>query len=139
MIRRSETLLFLGVLLGICTIALTPVAAAKTEGSDKIPADFPKDFPIYKNATVRGYVPIIRSNPKLGNVLVLETPDPKASVLTFYKTELPANGWTLQSFSGAPDSLAASKAERRISVNVSESDSGEKHTTLIHLTVNETE
>ena len=139
MIRRSETLLLLGVVLCICKIALEPAAAAKVEGTDKVPADFPKDFPIYKNATVRSYGPIIPSNPKLGNVLVLQTSDAKASVLAFYKLELPANGWTLQTFSGAPDSLAASKDNRRISVNVSESEGGAKHTTVIHLSVNEAE
>jgi hypothetical protein len=138
MIRRSETLLILGVLLGICKIALGPAIAAKIEGSDKVPADFPKDFPIYKNAIVTSYGPIIPSNPGLGNVLVLQTPDAKASVLAFYKTELPANGWTLQTFSGALDTLAASKADRRISVNVSESGSGTKRGTLIELSVNGT-
>ena len=133
MIRRSETLLFVGVLLSICSIAL----AAKVEGQEKVPADFPKDFPIYKNSTVRSYGPIIRSSPNLGNVLVLQTRDSKAAVLEFYKTELVANGWKLQTFNGAPDSLAASKAERRIGVNVSESESGSKRTTSIQLSVNE--
>jgi hypothetical protein len=139
MIRRSETLLILGVLLGICITALEPARAAKIGGTEKVPADFPKDFPIYKNAVVRNYGPIIPSNPKLGNILVLETPDSKASVIAFYKTELPANGWTLQSFEGAPDSLAAGKGERRISVNVSESGTGANRTTVIHLGVNATE
>jgi hypothetical protein len=140
MIRRSETLLILGVLLGICKIAPAPAMATKVEGSEKVPvpADFPKDFPIYRNATVRSYGPIILSNPDLGKVLVLQTPDPKASVLAFYKTELPANGWTLQTFSGAPDSLAASKADRRISVSVTESQSGAKRSTRIELSVNGT-
>jgi hypothetical protein len=85
------------------------------------------------------YGPIIPSNPKLGNVLVLQTSDAKANVMSFYKTELPANGWTLQTFGGAPDSLAASKGNRRISVNVSESEPGTRRTTLIHLGVNEAE
>jgi hypothetical protein len=139
MIRRSETLVVLGVLLGICRIALQPAIAARVDGNEKIPADFPKDFPIYKNAAVRSYGPIIPSNPKLGNVLVLKTSDPKASVLAFYKTELPANGWVVQMFSGAPDSLAASKADRRISVNVSESEGGGKDATVIQLSVNGTQ
>jgi hypothetical protein len=138
MIRRSETLLFLTVLLGICIVALGPAKAARVDAPEKVPADFPKDFPIYKNAIVRGYGPIIPSNPKLGNVLVLETPDAKATVMAFYKTELPANGWTLQTFGGAPDSLAASKGNRRISVNVSEAGEA-RRTTLIHLGVNEAE
>jgi len=138
MIRRSETLLLLGVLLGICIIALSPVTAAKVEGSDKVPADFPKDFPVYHNATVKSYGPILRSTPELGSVLVLQTSDPKTTVLEFYKKELPANGWTVQTFNGAPDTLAGSKGDRRISVNVSESGSGGKHTTEIQLSVNET-
>ena len=138
MIRRSETLLYSAVLLCICTIALGPAKAARADTPEKVPADFPKDFPVYKNAIVRGYGPIIPSNPKLGNLLVLETPDAKATVMAFYKTELPANGWTLQTFGGATDSLAASKGNRRISVNVSEEGEA-KRTTLIHLGVNERE
>jgi hypothetical protein len=134
--RRSERCLVSLVVLCICTATLGSLQAAKMDAKDKIPDDFPKDFPIYKNATVSSYGPIIRSNPTLGNVLVLETPDPKDSVLAFYRTELPSNGWTLETFSGAPDSLAASKDGRRISVNVSESQSGAKRTTVIHLGVN---
>ena len=118
-------------------MTVASATAAKVESSQKVPADFPKDFPIYKDATVRSYGPIIRSNPGLGNVLALQTPDSKTKVLEFYRTELPANGWKLETFAGAPDSLAASKGERRISVNVSE-PAGGKHTTLIELTVNET-
>ena len=112
--------------------------APKIEGTNKIPPDFPKDFPIYSKATVVSYGPILPSNPKLGNVLVLQTSDHKTTVLDFYKSELPANGWCLQTFSGAPESLAASKGERRISVNVTEAQEDAKHSTLIQLTVNET-
>jgi hypothetical protein len=137
-VTRHATLLApaAAILLCICTAAPGSAPVAKMETTDKVPADFPKDFPIYKNATLRSYGPIIRSNPTLGNVLELETPDPKASVLAFYRTELPSNGWTLKTFSGAPDSLAASKGDRRISVNVSESQSGAKRTTIIDLGVN---
>lgn len=113
-------------------------SATTSEDTNKIPPDFPKDFPIYPIATVVCYGPILPSNPKLGKVLVLQTSDGKAALLDFYKSELRAQGWSLQTFSGAPDSLAASKGERRISVNVTESQDSAKRSTLIQLTVNET-
>ena len=112
--------------------------ATTSEDTNKIPPDFPKDFPIYPIATVVSYGPILPSNPQLGYVLVLQTSDRKAAVLDFYKSELRTKGWSLQTFIGAPDSLAASKGERRISVNVTEAQESAKHSTLIQLTVNET-
>jgi hypothetical protein len=118
---------------GMTAFALAP----KTKDTNEIPPDFPKDFPIYPNATVVSYGPILPSNPTLGNVLVLRTLERKTTVLDFYKLKLRANGWSLRTFSGAPDSLAASKGERRISVNVTEPQESDKHSTLIQLTVNE--
>jgi hypothetical protein len=58
--------------------------------------------------------------------------------LDFYAKELPANGWKLMTFSGAPDSLAASKGDRRITVNVTQSPADARRT-VIELGVNEPE
>ena len=113
--------------------------AARVETAHPVPADFPKDFPVYQNAAVKSYGPMIPSHPKLGNVLTLETTDSKAAVLAFYRKELPASGWTLATFPGVSDSLAASKGHRRISVSASESGAGAKRKTLIELGVNDPE
>ena len=119
--------------------AVTEIGAGTISGGPKVPADFPTDFPVYKNAVVKKYAPMVPANPKLGDVLVLETADSKATVLDFYREELPLQGWTVEkAMSNAPDSLTACKAERRISVSVLDSQSGSKHTTLIQLGVNGT-
>jgi hypothetical protein len=103
----------------------------------KVPDDFPSDFPVYKNAVAKKYAPMVSANPKLGTVLILDTPDAKAAVLDFYREALPAQGWTVEKpMSTAPDSLTASKGARRISVSVLDSDS--KHITSIQLGVNGT-
>lgn len=137
MIRRSELPLALGLLLS-CDLA--PTLRLQATGTANVPVnipdDFPKDFPVY-NATVKSYGPIVPANPALGNILVLQTFDTKASVLDFYRKVLPSEGWTLEKpFSEAPDSLTAYKETRRISVGVLASQVGAKNSTLIQLGVN---
>lgn len=140
MISRSVRLRVLGLVLSGCwTLAVPTGALATVDSSTKIPADFPTDIPVYQNARLRSYGPIIRTNPKLGSVLVLVTSDSKADVLEFYKKELPEQGWQVQPpFSGAPDTLVACKTERRISVSVLDSQAEGKRVTLIQLGVNGT-
>ena len=132
MLRAGGFLLF-------CCAAAGLRAGTISSGPSKVPEDFPSDFPVYKNAVVKKYAPIVPSNPKLGNVLILETPDAKAEVLDFYREQLPIQGWTVEKpMADAPDCLRASKGERRISVSVLDSQSGTKHTTAIQLGVNST-
>jgi hypothetical protein len=138
MISRSE-ILWAGGFLVFCCAAAGLRAGTIPSGPGKVPEDFPSDFPVYKNAVVKKYAPIVPANPKLGNVLTLETPDAKGEALDFYREQLPAKGWTVEKpLSNAPDSLTACKGERRISVSVLDSQTGTKHTTLIQLGVNGT-
>ena len=108
--------------------------ATGSSGPTEIPADFPKDFPTYPEAQVRRYGPMVPANPALGMVLVLRTSDAKEAVLDFYRRELPAKGWNIET--PAPDSIAAHKGARRISVCVLDSVSAGKHITLVQLGVN---
>lgn len=113
------------------------MCATGSSGPTEIPADFPKDFPIYPEAQVRSYGPMVPANPALGMVLVLRTSDAKDAVLDFYRRELPAKAWTIERpYNEAPDSIAAHKSTRRISVCVLDSVSAGKHITLIQLGVN---
>jgi hypothetical protein len=138
MISRSERLWAGGFLL-FCWAATGLKAGSIGTAPAKVPEDFPADFPVYKNAVIKKYAPIVSANPKLGSVLILETPDSKASVLDYYREELPAKGWTVEKpMADAPDCLRASKAERRITVNVLDSPSGSKRVTSIQLGVNGT-
>jgi hypothetical protein len=137
MIRRSQTILSAGLLL-VCGLAAgRGLFATGSSGPTGVPADFPKDFPIYSEAKVRSYGPMVPANPALGMVLVLQTSDEKEAVLEFYRRELPAKGWTIErAYSEAPDSIAAHRANRRISVGVLDSVSAGKRITLIQLGVN---
>ena len=114
--------------------ATAMLALASSGQSAKLPADFPKDVPIYKNSTVTSYGPLIPGNTQAGNVLILETSDAKADVLAFYKKELPANGWKMEKpYSGSPDALQGRKGERMISFAVTESHFGPKQVTKIQI------
>jgi hypothetical protein len=103
---------------------------------DKVPEDFPKDCPIYKDATVRDYTPAAPNNPKFGTVLVIETTDPKATVMTFYRRELPANGWKLKKLPrNITDTVEGTKGGRLIKVTVLEARKAPNPATLIHYRV----
>ena len=133
MISRSERLA--SGLLFFCLAAA--LEAGAVSASAKIPEDFPKDFPVYQDATVKSYGPMVPANPALGNILILQTADSKTAVLDFYREELPPQGWILEKpVTDCPDSLTAHKDNRRISVSVLDSQSGGKHVTVIQLGVN---
>lgn len=121
--------LLLGLAAG-CAAAQTPAPPPP----DKVPEAFPKDCPIYKDATIRDYNPPMAANPKIGTVLVLETTDPKAKVMAFYRRELPASGWKLRKQSSkTPDFLEATKDGRLIKLTVLAARQAPNPSTLIHL------
>ncbi|MFZ2025378.1 MAG: hypothetical protein WAV51_03790 [Microgenomates group bacterium] len=66
-----------------------------TEG--KIPADFPKDFPIYPGVKVEGNISGAENNAGKGFWLILSTTDEAAKVTAYYEANLPKNGWEIGS------------------------------------------
>ena len=77
----------------------------------QVPADFPKDIPIYKGAKVTKW----DTNGPI-RVLYLEVKADKADVVAFYKQELAAKGWKIaKAFSGSPDAFQATLGPRGIS------------------------
>ena len=66
-----------------------------TEG--KIPADFPKDFPIYPGVKVEGNISGAENKAGKGFWLILSTTDGAAKVTAFYETNLAKNGWEIGS------------------------------------------
>ncbi len=66
-----------------------------TEG--KIPADFPKDFPIYPDANVEGNISGAENQAGKGFWLILSTTDEASKVTAFYETNLAKNGWEIGS------------------------------------------
>ena len=93
-------------------MAVTAIAAALLlMAQARLPADFPKDVPIYPGATVK------QAGATAKEMVILETRDAKGKALAFYKVELPKNGWKMeQPFSGSPDALQGRKGNRLISM-----------------------
>lgn len=66
-----------------------------TEG--KIPADFPKDFPIYPGAKIEGNISGAENQAGKGFWLILSTTDEAAKVASFYEANFTKSGWTVGS------------------------------------------
>ena len=103
------------VLLSLsASLAIAQTQAAKPT----LPADFPKDIPLYKNATlvISGFY---MDDPKLGKSLVFETGDPVDAAIAYYKTQLPANGWTITkpSYIANPNTISVMKGNRMVMVS----------------------
>lgn len=87
--------------------------------SDKLPADFPSDVPIYPGATVQGSVASAGQD-NTGHYAGLETTDALDDVIAWYKKEVKAGGWTVATDAMVNGSLilSATKDSRGLSVTV---------------------
>jgi hypothetical protein len=90
---------------------------AKDKGSDKpkIPADFPRDIPVYRNVTS---VAAIRGDGVRS--LHLTSKDPRSAIRAFYRKELAAGGWRVAEAksTGKNDVILGRKEERTVSVSI---------------------
>lgn len=94
-------------------------------GSQKLPDTFPKDFPVYTNATVAGSVSGVQDGKGNGFLVTFATSDGLDKVVPFYTKELASNGWrTTASFnSDTVQTWAVSKGAMEGSVSItSEND-----------------
>ncbi len=80
----------------------------------KLPANFPKDFPIYPEAKLTSSFTAGGDEAK-GASVVWETADPVAKVGTYYKEELPKAGWEISSVYEQDDSLTFTFAKGDVS------------------------
>ncbi len=79
-----------------------PKTGAKLNiGGNKIPTDFPKDFPIYPGTTVTSSLSGNQTGNGNGFWLTLTTDDSTEKVTSFYESNLKTNGWTLNTTQGA--------------------------------------
>lgn len=62
-------------------------------GQGKVPADFPKDFPLYTNATLAGNASGTQEGKK-GFWLIFTTKDSADTVVSFYEEKLKSSGWS---------------------------------------------
>jgi hypothetical protein len=99
-------------------------------GSNKIPDDFPKDFPIYPGASVT--TSASQPGESAGNWLTLTSSDTVDQINAFYNSNLKANGWTANSngSSNGVTSWTVSKGVRSGSVLI-QRQNGESQTSII--------
>jgi hypothetical protein len=94
---------------------------AEVRGSwnGQVPADFPKDVPVYKGAEV-----IASITGKDGHHLTLKSKAAVADIAAFYAKELEAQGWEQESSMNMQGNqiLAYKKDERNTTVMVNEAD-----------------
>src|SRR5216110_1732478 len=62
-------------------------------GGGKVPADYPKDVPVYDGAKV---ILSQSASEKNAHNLVLESNDPADKIADFYKKGLESNGWNIE-------------------------------------------
>lgn len=94
-------------------------------GNGKLPADYPKDVPVYDGAKV---ILSQSASEKNTHNLVLESNDPPEKIAEFYKKGLETNGWKIESTMnmGEMSMFTASKDKRQAVVQVV--NAGEKRT-----------
>jgi len=90
--------------------------------SDKLPADFPTDVPLYPGAELQGSLASAPSDGSGGHYVGLESTDAIATVVAWYKKEIVAKGWKIITDANISGStiLSAEKDTRMLSVTISE-------------------
>jgi hypothetical protein len=103
--------------------------------NNKLPADFPRDVPIYPSATVQGAVTATRAE-QGGHYAGLETRDTASVVASWYKAQIASAGWAIamNMESGGSFIVGGSKDNRTLMVTVSSDESGK---TVIGLAVSQ--
>jgi hypothetical protein len=98
--------------------------------SGKIPADYPSDAPVYKDAKVTLSQTVSEKNAR---ILMLEAKDAADKIAAFYKSGLEAGGWKIENTAtmGEISIMTAVKENRQFTVQVT--NSGDHRT--IHQTV----
>lgn len=104
-------------------------------GSDKLPDNFPKDFPLYPGAKVAGSLSGSEEGKQSGFWVTLTTADSADQASSWYKTNLPANGWEIKSTleMGQNTTWGIAKGSWEGTVSVSSSDDGKETTITVAL------
>ena len=99
----------------------TNAATSATVESRALPADFPKDIPLYPGATVNGAASGTR-----GLGASFSTADAPDSVAEFYESELKEQGWVevVKLTAGPATSISASKGNRVFAVGLTKGADG---------------
>jgi len=103
-----------------------------TLGEDKIPANFPKDFPLYLGVTPKGTAVGLDQSAGKGFWLLLESTDPLATVTSYYDEQLSAKGWTVEESNSLGDgTMYRVKKEKLTGTVILSMDTKNKKTTIL--------
>ncbi len=97
----------------------TPGGTVSTGGS--LPADFPKDVPVYAGATVTS-----GATTGAGAAVVFSSADATDKIAAFYKEELPKNGWSkpIATDMGGISAISATKEKRQLGISITKGTDG---------------
>lgn len=117
---------------GKMTFTDTKTGSTVNVGGGTVPDTFPKDFPLYPGAKVTSSLSGAQSGKNNGFWLTMTTPDTLDKVNAFYKAQLAANGWAIESTytAGGTTTETMTKTGWSGSLAVT-SDSGTKATQIV--------
>jgi len=87
-------------------------------GEAQIPANFPKDFPLYPGAVPGGSAVGSENSTTQGFWLLLQTGDPVTTVKTYYTQQLEGKGWTIEDTIDLPDGSTYQVKKEKLAGNV---------------------
>lgn len=101
-------------------------------GEGKIPANFPKDFPLYPNALPKGTAIGSEQVTGKGFWLLLESSDPLSKVTSYFDEQLEAKGWTIEETNVLDDGSSYKiKKEKLIGNIIISSNQKDSKTTIL--------
>jgi hypothetical protein len=108
-------------------------------GSDKLPDNFPKDFPVYPGAKVTGVLSGSEKGVSTGVWVTFETNDSKDNVSAFYKENLKANGWEETAMYATSDTVTQSVRKGNVNgtVGITQAEDGEQTEIVVMLAAEE--
>jgi len=110
-------------------VPVTNVNSGGVSGTTgQLPADFPKDIPVYTGATVMAGGTVTTGAAAGSNGASFTTSDDPAKVADYYKAELAKQGWTdVKSIAipgGMGNTVTAMKEKRQLSVGITKGADG---------------
>jgi len=103
-----------------------------TIGEGKIPANFPKDFPLYPGATPGGSAVGSEKATGKGFWLLLESKDALSKVVSYYDEQMEGKGWTVEETNTLGDgSMYRVKKEKLIGTLILSWDKKDAKTTIL--------
>lgn len=103
-----------------------------TIGEEKIPADFPKDFPLYPNAQPAGSAVAAEKMTGKGFWLLLSSTDSLEQVIAFYDAQLEGKGWEIgETYTLGDGSTYQIKKEKLLGTLIISRDVDKQKTTIL--------